>query len=472
MRAAVCAAVCAACLMAAQLAGAAPQPVATVSGLKGELQLVGPRAAWLEQTADSWGVRAAAPGERPMLLAAGSLAPFVSRDPEGRSVSFGEVRFAASSRRLAVVDLFATGDGKYMSYVWDASLLSGALGEPLVRLETCSGARSPLRDLDLDGDLLAYARCDSGVGVLDFGPAAPVPVRTFDYMHVGAPRVAGRFLAVGRYVPERGVPELLLVDWTTGTELLRLDNPTYDFVGDYDVTPDGGLVVLRVTGPFDDSSLCLSPKRIVWHAPSSPGEQALPGRPCLADIAVAGGRVAYIAQSGPDRMALATVSFAGESRTIADLGPPGMLSGGMAFDAERAAYGLKTCDRRVQIKLAAVAGTPAPEPVGCPVAVRSRRAPVRGGRAIVRLRCRKGCSGEARVVRRRRGRVRALGRSVQFVFAGSQRPRAVELPLSRATRRRLARRGRLAAAVEVTAHDRAERPRTVRRAVLIVAASS
>lgn len=149
------AAVCAACLMAAQLAGAAPQPVATVTGLKGELQLIGPRAAWLEQTANSWRVRAAGPGEQPMLLAAGSLAPYVSRDPEGRSVSFEEVRFAASSRRLAVVDLFATGDSKYMSYVWDASLLSGALGQPLARLETCSGARSPLRDLNLDGDVLA-----------------------------------------------------------------------------------------------------------------------------------------------------------------------------------------------------------------------------------------------------------------------------------------------------------------------------
>lgn len=308
--------------------------------------------------------------------------------------------------------------------------------------------------------------------MLDFDPAAAVPARTFDYAQVGPPQVAGRFLAVARYVPERGVPEVVLVDWTQATELLHLDNPTYDFVGDYDVTPDGTLVVLRVTGPFDDSSLCLSPKRIVWHAPSSPGEHALPGRPCFSDIAVAGGRVAYIAESGPDRVALATVSFVGESRTIADLGPPGMLSGGIAFDGEFAAYGLATCDRRVQIKLAPVAGTPAPERVGCPVAVRSRRAPVRRGRATVKLRCRQGCSGEAGLVQRRRGRVRGLGRSSQFVFAASRRPRALELPLSRTTRRRLTRRGRLAAAVEITAHDRAERPRTVRHAVLIVAGSS
>jgi hypothetical protein len=463
MRAAVRVAICAAFLAAAPLAGAAPQRVATVSGLTGELQFLGARVAWLEQTVDSWAVLAAAPGESPALLASGRLVPAVS---ERGSASFEEVRFAISERRMAIVDRSATGSAKYMSYVWRADLLTGALGEPLASVEGCSGTHRPISNLGLDGDVLVYTRCGSGVGVRDYRPGAPVPSRTFDYPSPDVPELAGRFLAVSDWLPERVDSDVVLLDWTTGAELVRVSSPTYDFVADYDVLPDGTLVAIRATGPLYGSGPCLSPMRIVVYTPPSMAERVLPGRPCFGGMAVAGGRVAYIAQTGPDRVGLGTVSFAGETREIADLGHPQMLIGArLAFDGERAAYALATCDGRAQISVATVADTPSPETVGCPLTVESRRARIRRGHVTVKLRCPDGCSGSARLVRRARG----IGYA-PFAYEPSTRERSLRLPLARRARRMLARRHRMRTRLEVTLQDRG-RYRVVRSPLMVVRAA-
>lgn len=113
--------------------------------------------------------------------------------------------------------------------------------------------------------------------------------------------------------------------------------------------------------------------------------------------------------------------------------------------------------------------TAPPTPPFAGVGVAARRVKVnRAGRARMRLRCRAGTQGRCRGRLRLKHRGKRIGRAAVRLSPGQTK--TVKVKLSRAARRKLARKGRLRVRARVAAKDAMGQKKTTRRRVTLIAA--
>ncbi len=260
-------------------------------------------------------------------------------------------------------------------------------------------------------------------------------------------------------------PSILVFDWVAGA--LAYSVPLGEDSAALDLQDDGTLAVARTR----DVAVPCPAGTVAWYSRAQPFAHQLPVAPCKAQVAIAGGRIAVVAPAARGRRVLTTVSLGGVRSDLASLGRTGVQAGELDLDATRASFALRNCLGGADLLRVAVPGSGPLSPVTttCPVSIRSRRATLRGRAVRVRVVCRRGCAGRARLVGRAGRRRVGLGPTKKVKLRASRRSRRVRLPLSRSARRLLARQGTLRAQLGIAVTDRNGRRRVARHTVVLSA---
>lgn len=331
-------------------AAAAPvaraEPTAIRTGASSGPALVGDRVAWAAGLAETYrpgsnalegkrvSVRLARPGGRARVVAHFG-------QPEWRP-NWEYVRhqfwLAGSAQILAFghaeVGESAQGTGGAADRQYDAELWagepSGAFGrDPQchVRSEEFDVSRRLVAVMpgcaraEGDEEVAIFTRTTSGRRVLRVIPREPSKTRV-------SIRLAGRYLASHEYGPVARA--LVVQDWTTGREVLRLSDPGVDTEG-YDVDRDGTLAV-ALTG---------TPRAAAWTSAQRPGLHRLPGRLERGPVRVAQGRFAYIT-----RGALVVAGRSGRASVVARFGKASNTRVfSFDFDGSRLAWNEQVCQQ-------------------------------------------------------------------------------------------------------------------------------
>jgi hypothetical protein len=145
--------------------------------------------------------------------------------------------------------------------------------------------------IDVTEDVLMSPLCDGGLRVRDYADGATPAKR--DFLRFNSGRIAGSFLLARDPEPSypSGANDLVLVNWRTGAELLRIADTgagEAGYVLAYDVQADGKVVTLEQT-PTENRY------RLFWRVPGDPAAHPIGGE--LAGrsgmVRVAADRVAF-----------------------------------------------------------------------------------------------------------------------------------------------------------------------------------
>ena len=442
--------------------GAAPVRVGTAQSLDQGPLLAGDAFAYAQASPTRFSVRVVRRGARPSVLARGRL--FNLETEFTLTEEF--VTLAASAQRLAFTRFFsgsAKAEGKS-----DSALDSGPVSGPLTRVAACdsralteTGVETASSLVDVSGAAVAYVDCQGRVTVRDFAPGAAVPSRT-----IPAGANVDDLSLGGRYVAFRAERSIRVFDWVANAQAYTVPLPGADSTA-FDLQPDGTLAVGRAR----DVAVSCPAGSLAWYSRAQPFAHQLGLAPCSAQVVIAAGRIALVTRAGSNRRALTTVTLAGARTNVASLGADGMQAGEFDLDASRASFALRNCLAGADLLRAAVPGS-VPLPfvtTTCPVSIRSRETTLRQRAVRVRVVCRRGCAGRARLVRRAGTRLVGLGPAKAVKLGASRRSRRVRLPLSRAARRLLARKGTLRAQLRIAVTDRNGRERLARRTLILSA---
>jgi hypothetical protein len=240
----------------------------------------------------------------------------------------------------------------------DALCLGSRTGEPTIEFEgALTAARAqpfgpPLTDcnvspdsggspprIDVTGDALVWPLCGGGLRVHDYALGASPAERDFPSFYAG--RIAGSFLLARdqERTYQSSTDDLVLVDWRTGAELLRITQPGALDPGSvvaYDLQGDGKLVTLE-QAPGENRY------RLFWRVQGDPAKhpigRALAGRPGM--VRVATDRVAFTrVPLRNDRVEYGVRSLGGQT-----LLAQRHVEGGyeLDFDGERLAWATRPC---------------------------------------------------------------------------------------------------------------------------------
>jgi hypothetical protein len=315
---------------------------------------------------------------------------------------------------------------------------------------------------DVWGEAYVYRQCDGEGGHVEIRDGAAEPVSGPQSVGRGGveARIAGRFVAWldGIYTDVPGSAyDLVVYDRVAAAELYRI--PRSEQLGSVlslDVQEDGKVAFVLFRGRTD--------RRVEagWASPEEPRVHITPLPPRTRyGVRMAGDRIAYQADlypgsdSGQDAE-LGLVDLAGAVTVIArrTLAPRGATES-FDYDGERLLWRELGCKRwRLVVRGTADPGSSPGNARGCPLRLTARPT-VRRGVATLRFACRpfpRSCTFDVllRIAGSRTG-------------AGTARSRGnpVRVKLTRAARRRLARRGTLALRVRAWAYTVVERQAVV-----------
>jgi len=402
--------------------------------------LAGNQAVYLDYDGQQNRIRLARPGVAPDTL----LLFASSSSDDDCCATVRSVGLDASPTRLATLfSELQTAKGVIVNN--RTKLEAGPLAGPLGPLYECTtGGEYEAGGVDLDGDRIAFVAggCNNAgrsVVVRDLATGgevtsfpAPAGKALWDV------QLAGPYLAystsANQFRPDEP-RDITVREIASGTEPFTVSG-----AGPFDLQADGKLAVANVATGTDCKVT------IDWYSPAEPARHAT--GICAASEPHIGGDRILVERRGAtgDAVDVVLSDLNGNARTLAGAASIGGL-GGVDFDGTRAAYVVRSCvPLKADIYLDDLSPSEAAiaVPGSCPIKPLQRRVRAsRTGKVALSFSCPRGCGGSVELVR---GEDDLLSTSPDFA-GGPGRARAT-VKLTRATRRLLARRGRLRVSVE------------------------
>ena len=449
-------------------AAAAPRLVARTSGpVELGPALAGERLFYGELGRRAMALRIATPGQGRRRLAT------VARPGEsyGEEVSPGDYSFirsslAASAERLAFVQMSSAGNARYQQGQNSIRQLGGVPNGRLAILDRCSNQSyyGPASStVDVDGPRTAATDCLGRIVIREHD-AVVATVEPGSGLAAGTLALAGRYVAYNAYaVPPATTPTTTVVhDWTTNSKVYEVPRAT-----SFDLRADGSLAAATVPDATCERS------KLAWYSIAEPVEHVLPVKPCHERIRLINDRIATVLyQSGPRRV-LALTALDGQRADVASLGTTKMLLGAPDYDGTKVAYALRNCAGGTDL-LTEDATNPQlrAEPRKCPVALPTRRAVLGPAdrTALIAVDCIRGCRGSLVVTTHLNGRRTTIGTRGVRIDPDDCPSEIARVPITRAARAELRRRGHLNAHVTARTTDREGNVREVARPLRLRAA--
>ncbi len=429
---------------------------------------VGGQIAWMEHRC----LRACG-DDRPVNACAPPAGYFVKTTRQGRPVrtlasgrtdcvsrsAFSHVEFAVSRTRFAVERGSSFGDDT--ANTAKRGLWAGPLGGELSSVYRCSsGSYSPeslflLADDDLLFDPEPCRESVRRLSVRDLagGGTASVPVASNS--QIFSVKFTGRYLAYLR-APATGpydVEQIVVYDRQAQSNAYTVEfDPASD--QSFALRADGTVAVIV---PDRSTRSCAS-DRFEWYSPAEPYAHPLAVEGCYGSPAFAGDRLLY----SSDANTLEIGTLAGGGKTVARFG--NITPDGLDANSTRIVYGLLRCAGGSSIYNHKLDDPPVSAgAASCPTRVRSPRVTLRGGRAIVRLACPRGCNGRLQL---RRGGDAIADRS----FGATRRAAAQGIPvrLLYGVVAGLPQTGRPSVQIRLKLSDRALRTRRLTRSAVLI----
>ena len=373
---------------------------------------------------------------------------------------------AASPERLAFVQLSSAGNARYQQGQNSIRQLGGTPTGRLSTLAQCGNQSyygPGSSTVDVDGTRTAATDCAGRIVIHDHD-AVVATVEAGPGLAVGTLALAGRYVAYNAYaVPPFTTPTATVVhDWTTNSKVYEVPRAT-----SFDLQADGTLAVATVPDATCERS------KLAWYSIAEPVEHVLPHKPCHERIRLTNNNIATILyESGPRRV-LALTTLDGQRTDVARLGTPKMLHGAPDYDGTSVAYALRNCAQGTDLLTAPTANPELrDEPRKCPVALPTRRATLgpTDRTALVAIDCIRGCAGSLAVTATLNGRRTTIGTRGVRIGPEDCPARIARVPIARAARTHLRRRGHLNAHVTARTRDREGSLRQITRPLRLRAA--
>jgi hypothetical protein len=339
------------------------------------------------------------------------------------------------------------------------TLRAGRPGGALEQLFDCAllGGADDV-SVALDGGTLLYEPdpCSAPVRLavrdLSSGQTRLVPLAEPD--NPGALHLRGRFAGWLRY--QQGGPHLVVFDLETGTEVYTASFDPPPLPADWALGADGTLAA--ATERRSGRGLCR--RRLVWYSVAEPVRHELSVRACDNRVRIENGRIFFVGPRAGGRF-LRSVSLGGSVDDHVRFGR--VLHRDFDVFGARIAWAVRDCGGGDVVFGGRLGGrVPGVGPVACPTRLAPGPAPVRNGRAGVRLECPRGCSGGLMLTRA--GRLLA-----DDTFDLPRGGGTVRLQLRPAARRIVERDGSLSVRAAVRSRDRAFRAvRTAQNLLLVL----
>ena len=342
------------------------------------------------------------------------------RPTRGDQVS---VRFDAAPGRLA----FSVHEGQDEN---DDTLLNevrtGPLAGPYETIDRCEGGGGAPREVRTGPAAVIHANngCERQAVMyraLDGSGFVRQLSSQFPATFLLTTAMAGRFSVFEEVVRENG-----------NDLYAPQEGPGYRPGGAVAIQDDGKVVFSPRGAPLNPLARCGT--ELVWHSPAEPQPHKIPGVYCGGDIAMAGDRIVGLRQAGQGGELVSVNLTGGDERVVARFDAIDRLHS-VDTDGTNVVWAEGNCQED-SIWLSRP-GDPAKAPENsrrCTFAPASLRAPVKGGKALVKVRCPNGCRG-VRIFVNQPGVPRPItSDTVAFAKGGT-----VKVPLLAAQRRRAAR---------------------------------